>query len=648
MTNIKYTYIGFLLVCLLSNLPLPGYAYTERNLLQKEGVSKDSLAKVLNYNQNRFGYPGYEDRAGWDKLFGKRKSYYIQSGEEMLNYQWQLITATEYLEYQRTGSRDAMQVPYGENNDALSRLVFAELAEGKGRFIDQIINGVFQYCQMTSWAVSAHLNMQKQEKILPDYRENIIDLQVADVGAFLSWTYYFLHDEFDKVNPIISKYLQSEIKRRVLDVYMQNPAPGWSALNGKPNMVNNWNTWCNSNVLQCFLLMEDDKNRLADEVWQTMQSVDQFINYNKEDGACDEGPSYWGLAAGKMFDYLDLLYIVTDGKISIFDKPIIKNLAEYISNSYAGNGWTVNFADASAKSSADSQLWFRYGKAVNSQEMMHLAALLYNPDIYPLKSNKRQTADTFRGLQALKIEPEILACKPEHIFKPYVAYPESGMCFMSNTNNWFLAAKGGNNGESHNHNDVGTFSLYMNGVPVFIDTGVGTYTRKTFGPERYTIWNMRSDYHNVPEINGILQKDGKSFKAKDLVFEKKNKFFSIDISSAYPQESKTSEWIRAYKLEKNKLKITDSFVMENPTKNNRINFMVCVEPDIQTSGKIKLTISGKTVLLEYNPKQLQPSVETVTLDDPKFSTVWGDKIYRITLTAKDLSKKATYSYVISN
>jgi len=35
-----------------------------------------------------------------------------------------------------------------------------------------------------------------------------------------------------------------------------------------------------------------------------MHSVDQFINYYHDDGACEEGPSYWGHAGGKMFDYL--------------------------------------------------------------------------------------------------------------------------------------------------------------------------------------------------------------------------------------------------------------------------------------------------------------------------------------------------------
>ncbi len=66
-----------------------------------------------------------------------------------------------------------------------------------------------------------------------------------------------------------------------------------------------------------------------------------------------------------------------------------------------------------------------------------------------------------------------------------------------------MAAKGGFNNESHNHNDVGTFSLYVNTIPVILDAGVGTYAKQTFGKDRYTIWTMQSNYHNLPMINGI-------------------------------------------------------------------------------------------------------------------------------------------------
>ena len=51
-------------------------------------------------------------------------------------------------------------------------------------------------------------------------------------------------------------------------------------------------------------------------------------------------------------------------------------MGEYISRTYVGDGWVVNFADASAKGGGDAGLIFRYGKAIGSDEMQKYAALL--------------------------------------------------------------------------------------------------------------------------------------------------------------------------------------------------------------------------------------------------------------------------------
>src|SRR5690606_24957372 len=156
----------------------------------------------------------------------------------------------------------------------------------------------------------------------------------GDLGSFLSWTYYFLKDEMDKVNPLVSERLRDNLQKRILDPYM-NRTFHWQAFNASPTtMVNNWNPWCNFNALSCFLLLENDADKLSEAVHRSMVSVDKFINYTKSDGACEEGPSYWGHAAGKMYDYLQLLSDATNGEIDIFDQPMIKDMGEYIAKSY--------------------------------------------------------------------------------------------------------------------------------------------------------------------------------------------------------------------------------------------------------------------------------------------------------------------------
>lgn len=623
------------------------HAYEERNLLQ----GKADLQKVrstLLMKQEWVPYPDYTDRVGWDRFLGGYKEKYIRKGEDYLKYEWKIIKATDYLEYGRSGSRTVMERPFDENNSALQCLFMAEMAEGKGRFVDQIINGVFQSCEMTSWALSAHLSLQKVGGCFPDYREHVIDLGAGNLAAQLAWIYYFLKPAFDKVDPLIAERLRHELQVRIMDTYMNEDHFWWMAFNLEPGgMVNNWNPWCNFNVLQCFFLLENDKDRLARAVYRTMQSVDHFINYTHADGGCEEGPSYWGHAAGKMFDYLQMLYDGTGGQISIFDQPMIKNMGEYIVRSYVGKGWVVNFADASARGGGDAPLIYRYGRAVGSELMMHYAAYLERETGQQAEKHIPSGTDVFRILQTIRDKDELARADATLKFPTFSWYPETEFCYMTNKEGFFVATKGGYNNESHNHNDAGTFSLYLDATPIFIDAGVGTYTRQTFGPERYTIWTMQSRYHNLPEINGVPQEFGSLYKADDVRFDPKRMSFSADISAAYPKEAYVTKWVRSYKLDRNELKIQDSFSLTEVKEPNRIHFLTWGKVDVSIPGKMMVEVNNEKACLKYDKNLFAISVETIRLDDPRLSNVWGGRIYRVSLIAKEKRQTGIYRYTIT-
>ena len=618
------------------------FAYTERNLLQNS-ITKEQLKEALVMNCAWVPYPAYTDRDGWNSLLSEEdRQTLIKAGEKMLDYKWQVIRATDYLEYERSGERNIMQNPYEANRKAINVLMMAELAEGKGRFVDQLINGVFFSCEMTSWVLSAHLPRQSTKRSMPDWREQIIDLGSGNYGSMLAWVYYFFHDTFDKADPVISLRLRHELQERILDPFMENDKEWWMAFYWKPGeIINNWNPWCNSNVLQCYLLLEDDRDKLTDAVWRTMQSVDKFINFVKSDGACEEGTSYWGHAAGKMYDYLQILSDGTNGKVSLFNNPMIRRMGEYISRSYVGDGWVVNFADASAKGGGDAPLIYRYGRAVGSEEMMQFAA-------YLLKG-KRPTIplgnDAFRTLQCVLLNKELEQTEAAHKVPACTWYPETEFCYLTNNSGWCLATKGGFNNESHNHNDAGTFSLYINNTPMFIDAGVGTYTRQTFSSERYSIWTMQSNYHNLPMINGVPQRFGQEYKATNVVCKEKQRYFSADISTAYPEEAAVNSWTRAYKLENKRLVITDKFSLKETKAANQVNFLVWGDIDISKAGKVSITVGDEHATLEY-PTNFKATLETIELPDTRLSNVWGKQIYRIVLTDSQKKLEGSYKFII--
>lgn len=630
--------VYFLPVCTL-------FAYTEKNLLQQK-TSEERLKELLVLHQQWVAYPDYTDRQGWDALFGEFKDVYIRRGEKALEYRWQVIQAMDYIEYERSGSRKIMENPYNENAQTLTDLFLAELAEGKGRFIETLANGVFYFCEMTSWALSAHVRLQHDNRTLPNHGEHVIALASGEVGAELSWIHYFFRDELDKINPVISQRVRDEVEKRILKTYLETDHFWWMAMNYKPgDMVNNWNPWCNFSVLQCFMLLENDTDRLAKAVYKTIRSVDHFINYSKADGACEEGPSYWGHAAGKLYDYLQLLCDVTGGQLSLFEEPLIRRMGEYISRSYVGNGWVVNFADATARLEPDADLIYRYGKAVNSTEMMAFSAFLRKNEQAPQAPNNRR--DVYRTFETLRFHHALSTVTLPYSAPATTWYPETQFCYMRTRGGLFFAGKGGHNNESHNHNDVGTFSLYIDETPVLIDAGVGTYTRQTFGDERYTIWTMQSLFHNLPEINGTQQAFGAKYKAEQMKFTLANRSLSLELKQAYPQETSIQSWNRTYRLQDKQLEINDRFSLESPEKRNKLHFLTWGRVDRSIEGQIDMEVQGKKARLSYDRNIFTSSVETITLTDPRLSNVWGKELYRITLEAKELSLSGHYRIVIS-
>ena len=97
---------------------------------------------------------------------------------------------------------------------------------------------------MSSWVLSAHLPVQRTKRNLPEQDEVIIDLVSGDVGSLLSWTWYFFHNEFDKVNPAIAKRLHSLIAERIINPYLERSDYWWQGFGDTGGrVINNWNPW---------------------------------------------------------------------------------------------------------------------------------------------------------------------------------------------------------------------------------------------------------------------------------------------------------------------------------------------------------------------------------------------------------------------
>jgi hypothetical protein len=224
------------------------------------------------------------------------------------------------------------------------------------------------------------------------------------------------------------------------------------------------------------------------------------------------------------------------------------------------------------------------------------------------------------------------------------------------TQGLYFSAKGGHNAESHNHNDVGTFILYSNGIPVIVDAGVGNYTSKTFSKDRYSIWSMQSQYHNLPTINGVMQHYGRAFCAKNVVYKNANAElnFQLDFASAYPPEAFVKYWTRSYSFKPGKeLFLTDQFELSKIVTPSCWNFITCLEVQTTKPGCLLLKSNAsfaidKPIQFNYPSNVLKVEVETIPIAPDEGFSYWKGTLKRIKFTAINAELKSSVHFEFSN
>lgn len=580
------------------------------------------------------------EREAWDGLPQPLREAQVARGRELLGFDWPFLPAARYLDFARDGNRSRYETLCHRRRTALCDLVMAECTEGQGAFLDEITNGVWGICEESSWCIPAHIGVQRAGRGLPDVTEPIVDLFAAETGALLAWALYLLAPRLDTVSPLIVPRIRREIENRILVPVMERDDFGWMGLHGQH--VNNWTPWICSNWLTCALLLEEDETRRAAHVAKAMQVMDKFIDPYPADGGCDEGPGYWGRAGASLYDCLDLLRSATKGAVDVFDEPLIQEIGRFIYRVQIAGRYFVNFADAAAMQQVDPGVTYGYGKAIADPEMTQMGAWLAK-DQGTLE--KGPTSSLGRRLRTVFYLAEMQDCPavqplPRDSWLPVIEVMTT-RDRTGKAEGLFVAAKGGHNAESHNHNDVGSFIIFQGGKPVLVDAGVEAYTAKTFSGQRYEIWTMQSAYHNLPTINGVQQAPGKQFAARDARCYEDDLAATLcmDIAGAYPAEAKVKQWVRAVRLVRQmEVAIEDRYELEEVVAETVLHLMTPCEVERAGSGRLVLNRAqlpgGRETgvgFLEYDPDLLRMELDVVPLTEGRLQGIWGERLIRINL-----------------
>ena len=565
-------------------------------------------------------FPRRQNRAAWEGLVPAVKQELCAWGDEALAG-YPPLTATQYLAFSRTGDRQVFEKPYFARRKLLIGATLAECVLNDGAHLDAIIDGLWAICEESSWVVSAHcdsrhlMSRPMQEHPLPEVTDPYIDLFSAQTAATLSFVLYFMEDRLDAVTPRIARRVRRELETRILHPFEIHDDFWWMGMIRRD--MNNWTPWILSNVLYTVLLIERDGVRRCELTARAMRMLDSYLAVMPEDGGCDEGAGYFNVAGASLLDCLEAIHEATDGRVSFYDEPHIREIGAYPLKAHVSGPYYLNFADCDVKPMLDAMPIVRYGLRTQNPALTALGV-----SIRRMKGAHVRVEDTPQMNRVLysifDSVPEVDA--PEE--PPFMAMPDLQV-YAWRFGGLYAAIKGGCNAESHNHNDVGTFVVYVDGEPAIVDMGNKVYTAKTFSPERYTIDNTRSRNHNVPLIGEIEQHEGREYAARGVSGSALG--VSMDIAGAYPAQAKVKRLVRSLVPGSACVQLQDEIELEEAQSVTWV-FMLRQRPEL-APGAVRF---GPLVL--RHDQALSQKVQEMPVTDARLARNFPGSLWRLTLS----------------
>jgi len=508
------------------------YLYTYENLSQisKTKDAKDYIEKIKAIYEK-----DYENKPILALPFSKFKLFHLNGDRK--EYQ------TEYF-------------------DRRKRLMFLQiLAISDDKYIEPLEDIISAICDELVWSVPAHC-LDRETGNTYKYQE--IDLFASETAFYLAETSYIFKD---KLSLDIHKRIKHSIKTKIVDVY-ETTTFGFDV------MKNNWAPVCSCGIGIAYLYLFPERlNIIKDRIFNAMK---RYLNNLDSDGYCSEGFSYWVYGFGFMALFFDIYCQITEDRPAILDSEIVKNSLNYAKNCIIGNGRFLPISDGGMTNEHAEQ------------DTLTVINRLFNVKISK-GGEDVVTADTqalgLRRLYSFGVE---LFDDDKELGD---AFFEKSQVLIKREKDYVFISKGGNNAEMHNHNDIGSFSIFKNGVQYIVDPGAGEYTNGYFNYAsiRYSVetFACSSFGHSVPIVDGENQIYGKEYFA--TVLDRAKDYIVYDLSNAYPK--KIEKLNVKYSFSESEVNAT--YDVEGIEKEISFRFISFIEPKI-LGNKVKiddLTIS---------------------------------------------------------
>ncbi len=528
-----------------------------------------------------------------------------------------------FQQFDTIGDRNSYETPYYYNRGSLATLALVSWLDGGDANIHALEDAIWGICDEYTWCITAHLRGSALTRVQDE--GHIIDLFAAETACALSEIIALLGD---KLAPIVVKRARHLIKERVLDRFLAENF-NWE------HAKHNWAAVCGGSVGIAALYEAKDTETMAKIVCKVQGVLESYLSGFPEDGTSLEGISYWAYGFWFFTSYAEMLFRMTGGKLDLFDDEHVHQIALFQQKAYFSGYNFIKFADCTK---GDTTRWWGLTSYLKSRysEVQFLPRDYFT--IYEGDS-------CYRWVSVLRD----LVWSDDR----YPANRTPGECYLLTGAQWLIcnsangmgmAAKAGNNADSHNHNDVGTVQLFKNGDEVLQDCGKGIYDGSYFGPRRYEYFVASSRSHNVPVIDGNHQQPGAERCAKNV--EMGEWFIDMDMAAAYDLPQLTSLHRRVEFDPVGRVQLADEFVFDAPGHTVAERFTSRCVPTAE-EGRIVFTGEHSQTVLTFDPAVLTAKISTEDVELAKNNNFLETvTIHVVDLVAENAPAKCRFAFTV--
>ncbi len=485
------------------------------------------------------------------------------------------ITYTGYQAYLTTGDRRTFEDQYFQRRKQLVVLGLSQYLapeEAKGTMLNEVLWAILNEY---TWGLPAH--MPVTGNTYGDGAPYWLDLFAAETGEALAELKFLIGAQLP---PELNHRIDVEIERRIFTPFA---AHDWAW----QHKTNNWSAVIGGCIgITAIYQMSATSSRLQAFRARLDTALTTYLASFGDDGASEEGVSYWAYGFGYYLYYAELAARRL-GDDHYLQLPKVRAIAA--------------FPEAAQLTAADNVPFSDYGRITLPTGLLNFCRQTFKVPTPPITTMNAVDFDhCYRFAQLYRD----LLWAPATLDAP-APLPASDRYFQDVQ--WWLvrapehklvfAAKGGRNDESHNHIDLGHIVFGTEQTLFLTDLGAGEYTRDYFDDDkRYAYFPPAATAHDVPIINGQTQQFG-PYAAKA---HPEPNGLTLTLTAAYPTVAGLGAYTRHLTLAKSARRFTceDTFAFAHGENTVVENLVTLIPPTLQ-GEKALLEAAGERCVLSF-------------------------------------------------